>query len=54
MAKARQLRAECEVVSWFLPLRIWAGDDEELDLRGRPLLWAEAYSMSGEVARLAP
>ena len=46
VAKARQLRAECEVASCFLPLRIWAGDEEELELRSHPRLWAEVYSMS--------
>jgi len=46
VAKARQLRAECEVANCFLPLRIWAGDEEELDLRNHPRLWAEVYSMS--------
>ena len=46
-AKARQLRAECEVAKCFLPLRIWAGDAEELGLRGHPRLWAEVYSTRG-------
>ena len=46
VATARQPRAECEVVNCCLPLRIWAGDGEELGLRSHLRLWAEVYSMS--------